>query len=611
MDNLNDTDINVGGVTGNTKIPIPSAGEGYDQETIASLGLMVQFILLGVVFCLGHVLRRNKIIIVHEAGAALLLGVVVGLFVKMVGQASGFSEWINFNNNFFFYFLLPPIIFESGWSLQTSTFFKNFGAICVFAFLGTIISTFAVGTIMWLSGLWGLSFPLPFLECMTFGALISATDPVTVLAIFHELGADGNLYSLVFGESVLNDAVAIVMYKTVLAFVYTPINERGVFLAIWFFIVIFVGSTLIGGLVGMLSALLFRFGGFSEKGLHVIECCLACLFPYIAYMLANACQLSGIVAILFCGIAMRHYTHDNLSEEAQKLISGFFSMLAKLSETFVFIYQGVALFLNPQAWDKSLNFTVISIFAILLARMLNVYPCAWVINMFRPVDSKIPSKHQHALWYGGLRGAMAFALSLQSVTDLPDGHGKIFLTTTLFTVLFTVLTIGGSTGSMLKLLKIETEEEIQKRERERQAQQKGIKLPEDIEDQDEDVEPRKGLVSPARIQAKMKKKFKKLKKTANFSHIDRKFLKPIFTGTSDSEASASETEGELAEDGIAPKAIELATARSLTRLANSSILMQPTLEASEDNEVDDRDSVRLIAPTSDPRGPAKRRSTGY
>ncbi|GAQ91037.1 Na+/H+ antiporter [Klebsormidium nitens] len=545
MDNLNDTDINVGGVTGNTAIPIPSAGEGYDQETIASLGLMVQFVLLGVVFCLGHVLRRNKIIIVHEAGAALLLGVVVGLFVKMVGQASGFSQWINFNNNFFFYFLLPPIIFESGWSLQT------------------------------------------------------------------ELGADGNLYSLVFGESVLNDAVAIVMYKTVLAFVYTPINERGVFLAIWFFIVIFVGSTLIGGLVGMLSALVFRFGGFSEKGLHVIECCLACLFPYIAYMLANACQLSGIVAILFCGIAMRHYTHDNLSEEAQKLLSGFFSMLAKLSETFVFIYQGVALFLNPQAWDKSLNFTVISIFAILLARLLNVYPCAWVINMFRPADSKIPSKHQHALWYGGLRGAMAFALSLQSVTDLPDGHGKIFLTTTLFTVLFTVLTIGGSTGSMLKLLKIETEEEIQTRERERQAQQKGIKAPEDIEDQDEDVEPRKGLVSPARIQAKMKKKFRKLKKTANFEHIDRKFLKPIFTGTSDSEASASETEGSPAGHGEAAKMIELTTARSLTRLANSSILMQPTLEASEDNEVDDRDSVRLIVPTSDSRGAAKRRSTGY
>ncbi|KAH8948713.1 hypothetical protein BDL97_11G107500 [Sphagnum fallax] len=190
-------------------LPKPPVAATAASEDAGSLSLLLQIIMLGAIFVIGHTLRRKKVMIVHEAGAALILGVFVGLMVTFIGDESGFSSWINFNTHFFFYGLLPPIIFESGWSLQPRHFFRNFGAICTFAFLGTVISSFVIGFLLWVFGLLGWTYSMPYLVCLTFGALISSTDPVTVLAIFNELGVDPDLYSYVFGESVLNDAVIL------------------------------------------------------------------------------------------------------------------------------------------------------------------------------------------------------------------------------------------------------------------------------------------------------------------------------------------------------------------------------------------------------------------
>uniref|UniRef100_J3NCT2 Cation/H+ exchanger transmembrane domain-containing protein n=1 Tax=Oryza brachyantha TaxID=4533 RepID=J3NCT2_ORYBR len=93
--------------------------------------------------------------------------------------------WFNFHDKFFFLFLLPPIIFQSGFSLSPKPFFANCGAIVTFAILGTFIASLVIGVLVYLGG---LAFPmckLPFVECLMFGALISATDHVTVLSIFQ------------------------------------------------------------------------------------------------------------------------------------------------------------------------------------------------------------------------------------------------------------------------------------------------------------------------------------------------------------------------------------------------------------------------------------------
>ncbi|BBN12580.1 solute carrier family 9 (sodium/hydrogen exchanger), member 8 [Marchantia polymorpha subsp. ruderalis] len=506
-----------------------SVQEDEQPAYVASVSILVQIFMLGCTFVIGHVLRRNKIMIVHEAGAALILGVFVGMAVRISGEESGFSSWINFNNQFFFYFLLPPIIFESGWSLKTRPFFGNFGAICTFAFLGTLVSTFVTGICLWIFGSLKLTHAMPFMVCLTFGALISATDPVTVLALFNELGVDANLYAYVFGESVLNDAVAIVLYRTLLSFVGTEISKGGIFGAFSYFIANFIGSFSIGVICALGSALLVKYGGLNDHGLGVLESCLMVLFPYASYMMADALELSGIVAILFCGITMKYYTAPLMSSVAQTITTSFFQMLAKLSETFVFIYMGVAMFLEQQSWNN-IGFTFFTIISILIGRALNVYPCSIIVNKYREKPLHIPRNQQHALWYSGLRGAMAFALALQSVTDLPDNHGRVLLTSTLFTIFFTVLLVGGSTPFVLTYLKIEmsgpSEGHDAPEPSEPMPPSQRVETPVQASDDESEDDARLGILE--RQKAKLQRKLRRLKSDANFVKLDKKYIKPFF-----------------------------------------------------------------------------------
>ncbi|CAI5486845.1 unnamed protein product, partial [Closterium sp. Naga37s-1] len=189
--------------------------------------------------------------------------------------------------------------------------------------------------------------------------------------------------------------------------------------------------------------------------LHNLECCLIVLFPYISYLVAEGLALSGIVAILFCGILMKRYTFPNLSEVAQVLSAGFFQLIASIAETFTFIYMGTEIALGEhQRWGH-ISFIFFSIIFIGVARAANVFPCAHLINLFRPPSKQIPDSHQKALWFSGLRGAMAFGLALQATHDLPNhSHGRAIFTTTTAIVMVTVILLGGSTSTVLERLRV-------------------------------------------------------------------------------------------------------------------------------------------------------------
>ncbi|XP_024988029.1 sodium/hydrogen exchanger 6 isoform X1 [Cynara cardunculus var. scolymus] len=425
---------------------------GKDQQA-AGVGILLQIMMLVLSFILGHVLRRHRFYYLPEASASLLIGLIVGGLANISNTETSIRAWFNFHEEFFFLFLLPPIIFQSGFSLAPKPFFSNFGAIVTFAILGTFIAAMVTGLLVYLGGAMYLMYRLPLVECLMFGALISATDPVTVLSIFQELGTDTNLYALVFGESVLNDAMAISLYRTMSLVKSHSSSGENFFLIVVRFLETFVGSMSAGVGVGFTSALLFKYAGLDIDNLQNLECCLFVLFPYFSYMLAEGLGLSGIVSILFTGMVMKHYSFSNLSENSQRFVAAFFHLISSLAETFVFIYMGFDIAMEQHSWSH-VGFIFFSIIFIGLARAANVFTCAYLLNLVRPAQRQIPVKHQKALWYSGLRGAMAFALALQSVHELPEGHGQTIFTATTAIVVLTVLLIGGSTGTMLEALQV-------------------------------------------------------------------------------------------------------------------------------------------------------------
>lgn len=151
-------------------------------------------------------------------------------------------------------------------------FFQNVCSILTFAIIGTLVSTITIGIALYMVGAVGLSLKLSFAECLTFGSLISATDPVSTLAVFQELHVDPLLFYLVFGESVLNDAVSIVLFRTFSKFVGFRHTIASVFLAIFDFVLIFVGSTIIGVFFGCLSALILKALKFKTYCVHEVCC---------------------------------------------------------------------------------------------------------------------------------------------------------------------------------------------------------------------------------------------------------------------------------------------------------------------------------------------------
>lgn len=270
------------------------------------------------------------------------------------------------------------------------------------------------------------------LASLTFGSLISATDPVTVLAVFQKLGVKVDLFSMVFGESVLNDAVAIVLSRTLLSFNEpgTEVDQESILAACQLFGVIFVGSGIIGGVGGVIASLVFKVLDLKHHDeLLYMEAALSFAFPWCAYFVAEASELSGIVAILACGMVMATYTRPNFSPRAIRLTARAYKCVALIAETFVFVYLGMAVITFPIFTSTVWQFTFWATMACFVGR-LHIYIGSWMTNWFRGPDSDPPPispAFQFVMWFSGLRGGVAFALASVSFValDFPQTCGGI------------------------------------------------------------------------------------------------------------------------------------------------------------------------------------------
>ncbi|KAK7797116.1 hypothetical protein U0070_014851 [Myodes glareolus] len=394
--------------------------------------------LTAICIILVHLLIRYRLHFLPESVAVVSLGILMGAVIKIIEfkKLANWKEEEMFRPNMFFLLLLPPIIFESGYSLHKGNFFQNIGSITLFAVFGTAISAFVVG-----GGIYFLGqthrlpvSPLLFREyshgwwhgpshSFAFGSLISAVDPVATIAIFNALHVDPVLNMLVFGESILNDAVSIVLTKAApedIAFALTSEPQK-------------------------------------PPGQHIdlrrtpsLEFGMMIIFAYLPYGLAEGISLSGIMAILFSGIVMSHYTHHNLSPVTQILMQQTLRTVAFLCETCVFAFLGLSIFSFPHKFE--ISFVIWCIVLVLFGRAVNIFPLSYLLNFFR--DHKITPKMMFIMWFSGLRGAIPYALSLHLGLE-PMEKRQLIGTTTIVIVLFTILLLGGSTMPLIRLVDIE------------------------------------------------------------------------------------------------------------------------------------------------------------
>ncbi|MEE6500623.1 hypothetical protein FKM82_003859, partial [Ascaphus truei] len=373
-----------------------------------------------------------------------------------IHQGNLMLQKLTFDPEVFFNVLLPPIIFHAGYSLKKRHFFRNLGSIITYAFLGTAISCIVIGLIMYgfvkamvqLGQLQTGDFH--FTDCLFFGSLMSATDPVDGAGYFHERTWTQISTRWLFGESPKCMSVAIVLDFSIS--IYSPKENPNVFDAAAFFqsvgnfLGIFAGSFAMGSAYAVVTALVTKFTKLCE--FPMLETGLFFLLSWSAFLSAEAAGLTGIVAVLFCGVTQAHYTYNNLSEDSRLRTKQLFEFMNFLAENFIFCYMGLALFTFQNHVFNAL-FIFGALISVLVARACNIYPLTFFLNLGR--KQKIPWNFQHMMMFSGLRGAIAFALAIRDTDSQPK---QMMFTTTLLVVFFTVWVFGGGTTPMLTWLQI-------------------------------------------------------------------------------------------------------------------------------------------------------------
>ncbi|ODA82566.1 hypothetical protein RJ55_01073 [Drechmeria coniospora] len=438
----------------------PDEGDSAQKELFAAWALFISIMLLIAAFFTSYMLQMKKVTAIHETVISIFAGMIVGLTL-LVTSGDSIRNLISFDYQIFFNLLLPPIILSSGYELHQANFFRNIGTILTFAFAGTFLSAIVIGLILWLFTMLPGSLDMTFVDAISVGATLSATDPVTILAIFNTYKVDPKLYTIIFGESILNDAIAIVIFETAQKYNKGEAASYG-FLSFFegtgIFLLIFFGSLLIGVIVGVGTALLLKFTYL--RRLPKIESCLIVLISYATYFFSHGVHMSGIVSLLFCGITLKHYAYFNMSRRTQLTTKYIFQVMSQLSENFIFIYLGLALFT-----DNALQFQppliIVTICAVVAARWVAVFPLSRAINWFiryrarrrgAEVNDELPYNYQAMLFWAGLRGAVGVALAA-----LLKGENSYALrATVLVVVVLTVIIFGGTTARMLEILGIRT-----------------------------------------------------------------------------------------------------------------------------------------------------------
>ncbi|KAL1313073.1 hypothetical protein HN51_039645 [Arachis hypogaea] len=427
-----------------------------DHGSVVSMNIFVALLCACIV--IGHLLEENRWM--NESITALVIGICTGILILMLSGGRS-SHILVFSEDLFFIYLLPPIIFNAGFQVKKKQFFVNFITIMMFGAIGTLIScaiiTYGVAKTFKRIGIRSLEIA----DYLAIGAIFSATDSVCTLQVLNQ-DETPLLYSLVFGEGVVNDATSVVLFNAIQSFDINQINPSIGLHFFGNFLYLFTTSTLLGVFTGLLSAYIIKklyIGRHSTNR----EFALMMLMAYLSYMMAELCYLSGILTVFFCGITMSHYTWHNVSESSRITTKHAFATLSFVAETFIFLYVGMdALDIDKWRFASDRPATSLAVSSVLLGLVLAgraafVFLLSFISNITRKSSKEgISFRQQVIIWWAGLmRGAVSMALAYNQFTLL--GHtakraNAIMITSTITVVLVSTVVFGLMTKPLIRFL---------------------------------------------------------------------------------------------------------------------------------------------------------------
>ncbi|MCI4395493.1 hypothetical protein PGIGA_G00181340 [Pangasianodon gigas] len=382
-----------------------------------------------------------------ESGLLIICGFILGGIVWGADKVQTFS----LSPRNFFYFLLPQIILDTGYFMPNKLFFSNLGAILVHAVIGTVWNAAAVGVSLWACYLGGAmgELDIGLLQFLLFGSLLAAVDPVAVIAVFEEVHVNEVLFIWVFGESLLNDGVTVVLYNVFDAFVSlggAKINAGEIIKGIVSFFVVAFGGSLVGVAFAIIISLLTKFTG----KVQIIEAGFIFVLGYLSYLTAEMLSLSSILSITFFGVCCQKYVNANMDEKSVTTVRYAMKVFAIGSETMIFVFLGVTAIDNV-IWVWNTGFILLTLLFALIYRFIGVFALTWILNQSRLVP--IETIDQIVMSYGGLRGAVAYGLSA-SLDETRIKEKNLIISTTLIVVYFTVILQGLTMKPLVKWLKV-------------------------------------------------------------------------------------------------------------------------------------------------------------
>ncbi len=384
--------------------------------------LLASSALLAAAVSLGLLSRRVRL---QVTVVLVIVGFVAGWAGEPIGLESPLRDE-RFEEVVVFIFL-PILVFEAALGLSVRAFFRNLGPILVLAIVALAVSAALVGLAL------TLALGIPIAAALLFGALISATDPVAVVAVFRELGVPRRLLTLVEGESMLNDGVAIVLFNILL--VAALGGEISVLTGVVDFFAVFGGGAAIGVVLGLVLALMLP---WLDRNLGSS---LSVALAYGGFILADhVLGFSGVMATVAAGLVVAGLAPSRASAETREALEELWGSLGYVANALLFLLIGLAI--EPELILDNLAAIALAIVAVIVARAVAVVPLVSALERFAGIPP-VGRRNEAVLIWGGLRGGVALALALALPEALAERETFVAMTggVVLATLLLNATTI--------------------------------------------------------------------------------------------------------------------------------------------------------------------------